>query len=282
MTNNSSKKSENIIEKEITTEIKKIISLQAVISRRISKAPQGSLRISKCKQQYQYYHMPDNPKDSEYYLSKKKMKLIKALAQKSFDIKLSRHLATREESLHKVLKLLKKDPDITLPLNCFMLKTYNSLSPGRKALIEAPCQTDEDFAEVWQSESYTGLPIYDYDSCFETERGERVRSKTEKMIADKLYYMGIPYRYEYPHYINGLGTVYSDFTILNKRTRREWIFEHFGMMDDPDYSAKAAYKINQYIKNGYLPGESFLFTMESSLHPFDYDLFCDICERYLI
>ena len=41
-------------------------------------------------------------------------------------------------------------------------------------------------------------------------------------------------------------------------------------------------EINQYIKNGYLPGESFLFTMESSLHPFDYDLFCDICERYLI
>ena len=35
------------------------------------------------------------------------------------------------------------------------------------------------------------------------EKGERVRSKSEKIIADKLYMLGIPYRYEYPLVLDG-------------------------------------------------------------------------------
>ena len=37
-----------------------------------------------------------------------------------------------------------------------------------------------------------------------------------------------------------------DFVLLNKRTRQEFYFEHFGMMDNPEYSSKAIHKIEMY------------------------------------
>lgn len=45
-----------------------------------------------------------------------------------------------------------------------------------------------------------------------TDRGERVRSKTEKIMADYFYRKGIEYKYEQPIYLKGLGTVYPDFS----------------------------------------------------------------------
>ena len=47
-----------------------------------------------------------------------------------------------------------------------------------------------------------------------TERGERVRSKSEKIIADKLFLQNIPYHYERPIYLKGFGMVYPDFCCL--------------------------------------------------------------------
>lgn len=87
---------------------------------------------------------------------------------------------------------------------------------------------------------------------FLQKRGERVRSKTEKIIADKLYSMGIPYRYEYPVKIKGYGMIYPDFMLLNISTRENICFEHFGMMDNAEYCEKAIKKIEGYIKSGYV------------------------------
>ena len=72
------------------------------------------------------------------------------------------------------------------------------------------------------------------DMCmFYTSKGERVRSKSEVIIADVLNREGVPYRYEYPIYIKGIGKIYPDFTVLNIGIRKEMIWDHFGMMDDP-------------------------------------------------
>ncbi|MFQ6929598.1 MAG: hypothetical protein ACLRR3_00115 [Eubacterium sp.] len=38
-----------------------------------------------------------------------------------------------------------------------------------------------------------------------------------------------------PLRLKGYGTVKPDFTVLNKRTRHEYVWEHFGMMDDSIY-----------------------------------------------
>ena len=54
-----------------------------------------------------------------------------------------------------------------------------------------------------------------------TEKGEYVRSKSEKIIADTLTKNNINYVYELPLRLKGYGTVKPDFTVLNKRTRHE-------------------------------------------------------------
>lgn len=104
---------------------------------------------------------------------------------------------------------------------------------------------------------------------FVTEKGERVRSKSEKIIADKLYMMGIPYRYEYPLVLNNGVIVYPDFTILRMPRRQEVYLEHFGMMDDMNYVDTTLFKINSYEKNDIYLGVNLFITYETSRQPFN-------------
>ena len=76
--------------------------------------------------------------------------------------------------------------------------------------------------------------------------------------------MGIPYRYEYPLRLKGYGTVYPDFTLLKVSTREEVYLEHFGMMDDAQYSQKAIAKLQAYARNNIYPGKNLLLTFETS------------------
>lgn len=54
-----------------------------------------------------------------------------------------------------------------------------------------------------------------------TQKGERVRSKSEKTLADYFYYHGIPYKYECPLLLKGFGIIYPDFTFLTRRSQKE-------------------------------------------------------------
>ena len=103
---------------------------------------------------------------------------------------------------------------------------------------------DEEYAKRWQELEYTGKAFADDAPEIITERGERVRSKSEKIIADKLYMLGIPYRYEYPLVLEGNITIYPDFAILRMPQREEVYLEHFGMMDDEDYVENVLMKLN--------------------------------------
>ena len=95
--------------------------------------------------------------------------------------------------------------------------------------------TDDGYARRWQAEKYQNR-WEGRGFKFETPRGERVRSKSEWMIASMLDASGVPYRYEETvglHELYG-GAFHPDFTVLNKRTRKEYYWEHFGRMDDPE------------------------------------------------
>ncbi len=90
-------------------------------------------------------------------------------------------------------------------------------------MISAACLPDSDFAEIWQNISYEGKAFTEDTPTLLTSRDEKVRSKSEIIIADALNRLGIPYRYEYPLEItNEKGirkTFYPDFICLNLRTR---------------------------------------------------------------
>ena len=218
--------------------------------------PIGTLRIartSKNPDRYQYYHCTKDSGRNGNYIKKADMELATHLAQKEYNEKLLRVINDNKEA---IVAFSKKYSDTIL------FRVYDALSIQKKQLITPYVISNEEYASQWQQTEYSGLPFTEGSFETYTERGERVRSKSEKMIADKLYYSDIPYRYEYPLKVAG-NEIYPDFTILNVNTREEFIWEHFGMMDKEEYAEKAYRKIERYEMNGYIPGKNLIITHET-------------------
>ena len=97
----------------------------------------------------------------------------------------------------------------------------------RKQLISPQLKPDDLFVNHWLSEKYYGKGFADTEPEFYTDKGERVRSKSEILIANELNRAGIPYKYEKPIYIMGIGNVYIDFTLLIEETREIKYLENF-------------------------------------------------------
>ena len=85
-----------------------------------------------------------------------------------------------------------------------------------------------------------------------TERGDLVRSKSELVIADKLYGADIDYAYEKPLVTSG-GTRYPDFTIEDDASGVTYYWEHLGLLEDPAYRARWDRKREEYLKEGIEP-----------------------------
>ena len=115
-----------------------------------------------------------------------------------------------------------------------------------------------------------------------TNRGERVRSKSEKILADYFFQKGIIYKYECPLYLKSIGVVHPDFTFLSRKTRQEIYWEHDGRMDDPIYAQNAVRKIQAYEKNGIYPGERLILTFETTKNVLDMELVEKLVSRYLM
>lgn len=86
-----------------------------------------------------------------------------------------------------------------------------------------------------------------------TERGDLVRSKSELVIADKLYAAGIDYAYEQPLALSGGRTRYPDFTIEDDASGVIYYWEHLGLLDDPTYRTRWEHKREEYLRDGIVP-----------------------------
>ena len=81
--------------------------------------------------------------------------------------------------------------------------------------------TWDQIVTKWNEEEYQGKGFQEGTAVILTEKGERVRSKSEKILADLFYKRNIPYKYEKPLYLKEYGTIYPDFTFLSKRFGQE-------------------------------------------------------------
>ena len=88
------------------------------------------------------------------------------------------------------------------------------------------------------------------------------------MIADRLFFRGVPYKYECPIKV-GDKIFHPDFTILRISDRKEIYYEHLGKMGDEDYAQTAVLRINKYVMNGFAVGDRLFTTMESYKAPLD-------------
>lgn len=263
-----------------TTLREEVNRLENIVKRaqaRLECAPKGHLRICDRKKRVEYYYKEAGQEETGQeeagqenagkeasgkkntgkngrYLKKSETGLMKAIAQRDYDQSIVKCAEAQIAAINRFLKSYEKNrPD----------KIYEKINERRKELISAEVLSDEAYIEQWLKAEYKGKEFFDDENEILTERGERVRSKSEKIIADKLYALGIPYRYECPIRLGGDVVVYPDFTILRVAAREEVYLEHFGRMDDMDYVAKTLFKLASYEKNGIFLGWNLYATFET-------------------
>lgn len=244
----------------LSDKIAELEYLKTHVENSLDQAPEGSLILSKSNGSTQYFHRTKPDQKKGMYIEKKNQTLILALAQKDYDQRILKE-ATKE--LYQLQMMAKYIP------STFLSDIYSDLSDRRKELVKPYFLSDEEYAKQWLEVKYEGKAVSDESPFYVTENGEKVRSKTEKILADKLLLMKIPYRYEYPLKLKGYGTVYPDFTLLNVAKREEIYLEHFGMMDHLQYCQKAIQKIHSYGRNGIYLGKNLIATFETVQTPLD-------------
>ena len=239
----------------------------------LDDCPPGKLRVVHRGQQSYYYWRTD-PKDTNgSYISRKDSFIAQTLAQKCYDQKI---LCAAKEELTLIKKLRNK-------LSRQSVETCSlELEETYRDLIDTVVLSDEAFAKQWQNMPYRKKHYWDDEKEYYTKRGERVRSKSELIIANALNDQNIPYRYECACNLKGCGFVYPDFTVLNVRNRKEYLWEHMGMMDDINYVQKAMRKLSLYEKNGYYPGDKLIITHETDTQPLKSKYIHALIEAFLL
>ncbi|MFM1538834.1 hypothetical protein [Helcococcus bovis] len=218
--------------------------------------PEGNLIIQNKNGNISYYQNINDEtkgKNIRKYLNYKNIKLIKQLAQKSYFIKL-------KSVIMKNISLIKK-----LDSNIIDIDTvYENLSLERKNLVTPIEPTKQQKLDIWINTPYIHKDIY--ASGFTTNKREQVRSKSEKILADKFNYLEIPYKYECPLKI-GSNILHPDFTFYNPETDEEIYWEHLGMIDNTDYLNNSIDRLQLFSSYNIVVNENLIISYETLDRP---------------
>lgn len=260
--------SPNLSIPQLQARLKELIAILKKLKTNPLPQVSGRLRISQKGKYTEYYHIINavdsnntNSTHNGKYIPKKQREMACQLAQKDYDSKI---VTLVEEEIAALKTYLTIAPNIQA--------FYKTMCPARQKLITPLTLSDDQYAAQWKTEPYQGLPFAPDTPVYTTNKGERVRSKSEVLIANALALHKIPYRYEYPLKLqrqhNGNSTtLYPDFLCLNLRTRQEFIWEHFGLMDSQEYVSNTVSKLNLYAQNKITPGKKLIITMETQTEP---------------
>ncbi len=225
------------------------------------KKDKGKIKVIAIGNTVQCY-IKENEEDGKYghYLPASQRERAINIVKYEYYHKLKDALEKRIKTIDKTIKTINQtDP----------LEIYRKIGKGKQKLVDPIELSNEQYRSQWEKFEFEGKPFEENAPEIYTDRGERVRSKSEKIIADKLYRENIAYRYECPLEIPYVGTIYPDFTLLDEVNRRNIIFEHFGLMHDEGYVNNAIFKLQTYAREGYVLGDNLFVTMETAERPLD-------------
>ncbi|MDC7279966.1 hypothetical protein NXH64_10695 [Butyrivibrio fibrisolvens] len=222
----------------------------------MSSLPEGELRIYPNGKYYRWYYSKDG---KTTFLDKSKKDLAQELSRKKYlSLKNSYLLAE-----YKFLQMYYEDiEEKELALEQFLTQS------GYSQLLSSTTCNNDNYHD-WMTEKFISNPKYAEHLTYVCPSGNRVRSKSEQLIDIVLSQHNIPYRYECELVIGNV-TFYPDFTILHPITKQLFYWEHFGKMDDYNYSKNALAKIKTFQEHGLIAGKNLILTFESSEHPFTY------------
>ena len=261
----------------ITARIEALQKMISIKEKRIQKSPPGRIQV--------------NPKDGHIYYDYIHQGLRRLKAHSKQDMVLARALTQRDYDI-KVLKRAEKEIRLLKMLESFYAGTcaedvYETLGKARRDLIEPIRLTDEQYAEKWQAQVLRKAVIPPEVETFETERGEKVRSKSEVFIANTLRQRKRKYHYECAvtvtdHLTGRKRTVYPDFYVLNPHTRKAYYWELFGKCDDPDYVNRNINKLIDYRSAGIISGVNLIMTFKTKEIPFSPKMAENVINAFLM
>ncbi len=264
-------KQEEIIAK-LAAEKKHLEKLVREAEKRLAKAPDGSVRVTRCRNYLQFYRLQRQGDRRGVYMPAAEKDTAIALIQKRYDKKLLRHIKPQIDALERFLRVY--DPNQ-------LEEVYDQMSPAVRDLLAFAELPNEVIVKRWMEEEYKQKGFAPDTPEHYTLKNERVRSKSEVMLADALYHAGIPYRYECPLYLQG-ATIHPDFTILRPRDLKEIYLEHFGLLDEASYRNDAMTRVRLYEQNSIFPGDRLIVTAETYRQPLNLALINGVISRYLI
>ena len=259
--------SENTLRQNLAKRIGELEFILSDKSKALKTAPEGTLRIAKSNATVQYYHRANTKDKTGKYILSKNRQLAKSLAQKEYDQSVMACVQSELILLKHTLKSYEK----MYSKKHLAEAIFGKLNPFRRALIKPVRLPDDLYAQKWQSTPYKTKPFSQDIPEYVTARGDCVRSKSENIIADTLFRLKVPYRYECPLILKNTSgekiTLHPDFTCLDVRTRREFYWEHFGMMNKPDYAERAVQRLHLYERNNIFLGKNLIITNETAAQP---------------
>ena len=216
-------------------------------------------------------------KGNQEYLSSADGEIIKYLAHRYYDKRLRAAALREKKQIDRCIAYLEKGEGVA-DIDC----VYENLPDAIKKLISPNELTDDGYAERWQKEK-NYMSKRPARTEFVSLKGDRVRSKSEVIISDRLFHAGVPYKYEWPYSLDGgKTTIHPDFVALNKRTREEILWEHCGKMDDSEYCANIQQRLEDYSRYGYFPGKRLILTYESSKKPLNTEYVDKLIKEFLL
>lgn len=140
------------------------------------------------------------------------------------------------------------------------VKCLKERIPGLKEELITEALAEE--GDEWSREAYEQSAFRPEERTHITSRGLAVRSKSEAAIAEMLYRYGVAFRYEQIIKISR-RTFTPDFTI-RRADGKILIWEHFGMMANPEYARKQFEKEKAYAAAGIVPWDNLILTYDDA------------------
>ncbi|MBO4474419.1 MAG: hypothetical protein J5750_05830 [Clostridiales bacterium] len=226
----------------------------------LETAPDGRLRINNRNYGASYYHITQACDTVGAYIPSAKRILATQLAQKDYAERFlkeaQRELSGIETCIHNFIRHKSES-------------VFSDLNQQRQNLVTPYMTDNEKCSQIWLSLPFQTSPYEPEEKLFKTRRGDLVRSKSELMIADIYYELGIPYRYECEVTLRSGQKRYPDFTLFHAPRRIVIYHEHLGRMDEEDYVNKNLKKLQEYGEIGIFSGKNLLLSFETKKRPFD-------------
>ena len=255
---------------QICTEIKRVESQIKFLEVQIKNLPKGTLICTRNGKYFKWYKRDGT---ESTYLKKENQGLAEKLALKKYYILQLQDLLHEKVAINMYLKHHR--------LNVNKASQLLTDTSGYHVLLASHFTSYSEELKEWVRAPYERNTKHPEQLIHKTISGNAVRSKSEALIDIALYQNQIPYRYESPLTLNEI-TLYPDFTLRHPKTGKLLYWEHFGLMDNLDYSKNAYNKLQLYSTNGLIPSIHVITTFETKECPLTSELIEKIINHYLM